>query len=47
VTVNHDMLVEGRCFACGMPYRDHTAGQLDACLDAPLAIIVVEDEDQQ
>ncbi|HET6814126.1 MAG TPA: hypothetical protein VFJ69_08970 [Actinomycetota bacterium] len=41
-----DVPVEGCCWVCGMRWIDHTIVQADLCLDLPLLIIFVEDEDQ-
>jgi hypothetical protein len=43
--MNHDLLVDGTCWACGLPYLDHTVAQLDRCLDAPLALEIVEGQE--
>jgi hypothetical protein len=42
-----EYLVAGNCFVCGMPNVDHTIAQMDRCLDQPLAIIVIIEEEDQ
>jgi hypothetical protein len=38
-------LVEGTCWACHRPNRDHTIAELSACADRPLALEIVETEE--
>lgn len=40
-----EWLEDGRCWACHRPNRDHTLAELGQCMDAPLALEVIEDQD--
>jgi hypothetical protein len=42
-----EWLFAGRCWACHRPNRDHTLAELGQCLDRPLAIVIVKEDDKE
>jgi hypothetical protein len=42
-----DLPVEGRCWSCHRLNIDHTIGEMDVCLDMPISLVVVEDQEDQ
>jgi hypothetical protein len=45
-TTLREWLEDGRCWACHRPNRVHTMKELGECLDAPLALEIVKEDDQ-
>jgi hypothetical protein len=43
-TTLREWLEDGRCWACHRANREHTLVELGYCMNAPLALMIVEDE---